>query len=138
MQHQLQARAQLPECNAGSGHCGQTVRVIPGSNHGSPALLDESIDSVVGVVGPRRWLPVALPATLFLLAVGYLGFTLSWMPSGTTMGQQHVQRTLLGSAALYGGLATAAYLCVRREGVDPMWRRAAWALSVVSLLFLIT
>lgn len=81
---------------------------------------------------------MALPAALCLFALGYLVFTLSWMPSGMTLGERHVQRTLLGSAALYGGLATAAWLCVRRESVDPMWRRAAWAFSAVSVLFFFT
>jgi len=86
--------------------------------------------------GTLRWLPMLLPVLLFTLAVGHLGWTLTWLSGGLTTGEQAVQRMYLRAAVIAAVLSYAAYRFIRRAHRDPTWRWAAWLCTGSALLTL--
>ena len=84
--------------------------------------------------GTLRWLPMLLPMVPFVVVVGLLVWSLTWIPGGWTAGEQAVQRTYVRSALIIGILSYATYFSIRREGRDQAWRWAAWLCAGLALL----
>jgi len=84
--------------------------------------------------GASRWLPMLLPIVLFTEAVGFIIWSLTWIPGGLTAGEQAVQRTYLRTAAIAAVLSYAAYFFIRRAVNDSGWRWAAWLCTSCALV----
>ena len=88
--------------------------------------------------GLWRWLPLAPPLILFVVAAAVSGWSLVWLANGWTVGERATQRAYLLSALTFGVLAYAAHFSIRRAKHDPrgdgplgrVWAsRSSWASS---------
>jgi hypothetical protein len=79
---------------------------------------------------------MVLPVVLFAVAVGFLTWSLSWIPGGLTVGERAAQRTYLRSAVIAGILSYASYFSIRRARSDGAWRWAAWFCAGCALLLM--
>jgi hypothetical protein len=98
------------------------------------AAFNDEVANVPDSTGALRWLPILLPMFPFMLAVGSLVWSLTWIPGGLTAGEQVVQRTYLRSALITGILSYATYFSIRRARSDQAWRWAAWLCAGLALL----
>ena len=89
------------------------------------------------VTGAVRWLPMLLPLFLFMPAVGFLIWRLTWIPGDLTVGERLALRTDLLRALMTGALAFAAYFSIRRAHGDQAWRWAAWLCSGLALVMIL-
>lgn len=87
--------------------------------------------------GALRWLPMLLPLFLFMPAVVFLIWSLTWIPGGWTVGERVAQRTYVRSALITGVLSYAAYFSIRRAHGDHAWRWAAWLCTGCALLIIL-
>lgn len=84
-----------------------------------------------------RWLPVLLPTVLFMQAIGFLAWSITWISGGLTIGEKVAQRTYLTTALVTGTLACGAYFAITRARRDQAWRWAAWLCTGIALLVIL-
>lgn len=84
--------------------------------------------------GVPRWLPLLPPLLLFVVAVGFLAWSVVWIADGWTVGERTTQQGYLRAAVTTGALSYGAYFSIERAHGDPAWRWGAWICMCLALL----
>jgi hypothetical protein len=83
------------------------------------------------ITGARRWLPMLAPLALLADRIGLLLWSsVTWLPSGFTVGERNVLWQYVRAAVVAGLLSYSARFSIRRADRDRAWRGAAWVCTV--------
>ena len=86
--------------------------------------------------GLVRWLPMLVPLVLLTAAVGFIVWSITLYPGGSTRGERTFQLSYLRAGVVFAFLTYGGYQSIKRADRDGAWRWAAWACAGGALTYL--